>query len=96
MQENLSVAHLTKAIETKDLERVVVDTTVQEKAIPHPTDAKLMHKAIVMLVALGRKAGVDLRHSHVRVAKRGAIMVGRYRHAKQFKRAGRQLKFLRT
>ena len=90
------MAHRTKAIETKDLELVAVDTTVQEKAITHPTDAKLMHKTIVMLGALARKAGVELRQSYVRAAKRAAIMVGRYRHAKQIKRANRQLKFLRT
>jgi IS5 family transposase len=45
LQESLSVAHRTGAIETKDLERVVVDTTVQEKAIAHPSDARLMHRA---------------------------------------------------
>jgi hypothetical protein len=33
LQESLSVAHRSGAIQTKDLERVVVDTTVQEKAI---------------------------------------------------------------
>ena len=44
LQESLSVAHRTGAIETKDLERIVVDTTVQEKAIAHPSDARLMHR----------------------------------------------------
>ena len=39
LQESLSVAHRTKAIETRDLERVVVDTTVQEKAIAHPSNS---------------------------------------------------------
>jgi len=39
LQESLSVAHRTGAIDTKDLERVAIDTTVQEKAIAHPTDA---------------------------------------------------------
>ena len=34
--------------------------------------------------------------SYLRVAKRAAIMVGRYTHAHQFKRARRELKFLRT
>jgi IS5 family transposase len=34
-----------RAIEIKDLERVVVNTTVQEKAIAHPTDARLTHRA---------------------------------------------------
>jgi IS5 family transposase len=96
LQESLSVAHRTKAIETKDLERVVVDTTVQEKAIAHPTDARLTHRAIEKLVGLAKREGVELRQSYLRVAKRAAIMVGRYTHAHQFKRARRELKFLRT
>ena len=70
LQESLAVAHRTGAIETKDLERVVVDTTVQE--------------------------GVELRQSYRRLAKRAAIMIGRYTHAHQFGRARRELKFLRT
>jgi len=96
IQESLSVAHKTGAIETKDLERVVVDTTVQPKAIAHPTDARLMHRAIVKLVALARRNAVPLRQSYLRVAKRATLMVGRYSHAHQFKRARKALKFLRT
>ena len=42
LQESLSVAHKTGALATRDLERVVVDTTVQPKAIAHPTDARLL------------------------------------------------------
>ena len=78
LQESLSVAHRTGAIETKDLERVVVDTTVQEKAIAHPSDARLMHRAIEKLVDLAKREGIELRQSYLRVAKRAAIMVGRY------------------
>jgi transposase, IS5 family len=96
IQESLSVAHKTGAIASKDLERVAVDTTVQPKAIAHPTDARLMHRALVKLVALARREGVRLRQSYLRVAKRAAIMVGRYSHAHQFKRAGKALRFLRT
>ena len=96
LQESLSVAHKLGALATRDLERVVVDTTVQPKAIAHPTDARLCHRALDKLVALARRHGVRLRQSYVRVAKRAAIMVGRYSHAHQFKRARRQLKFLRT
>jgi IS5 family transposase len=96
LQESLSVAHRTGAIESKDLERVVVDTTVQEKAIAHPTDARLTHRAIEKLVDLAKLKGVKLRQSYLRLAKRAAIMVGRYTHAHQFKRARRELKFLRT
>jgi IS5 family transposase len=96
IQESLSVAHKTGALQTKDLERVVVDTTVQPKAIAHPTDARLLHRAIVKLVGLAKRNAVPLRQSYLRLAKRAAIMVGRYTHAHQFKRARRALKFLRT
>ena len=75
---------------------MAVDTTVQPKAVAHPTDARLMHRAIEKLVGLAKRNGVPLRQSYVRVAKRAAIMVGRYTHAHQFKRARRELKFLRT
>ncbi len=96
LQESLSVAHKTGALSIKDLERVAVDTTVQPKAIAHPTDARLTHRALEKLVTLARREGVVLRQSYRRVAKRAAIMVGRYSHAHQFKRASRALKFLRT
>lgn len=96
LQESLSVAHRTGAIETRDLERMVVDATVQEKAIAHPTDARLTHRAIEKLVDLAKREGVVLRQSYRRVAKRAAIMDGRYIHAHQFNLARRMMAFLRT
>jgi len=78
LQESLSVAHRSGAIETKELERVVVDTTVQEKAIAHPTDARLSHRAIEKLVDLAKRQGVELRQSYLRLAKRGQFVL----HAK--------------
>lgn len=96
IQESLSVAHKSGALATKDLERVVVDTTVQPKAIAHPTDARLTHRAIEKLVAFAREHRIKLRQSYLRLAKRAAIMVGRYTHAHQFNRARRELRFLRT
>jgi transposase, IS5 family len=96
VQESLAVAHKTGALATRDLERVVVDTTVQPKAIAHPTHARLCHRALAKLVTLGKRHNLPLRQSDLRVAKRAALMVGRYTHAHQFKRARRELKFLRT
>ena len=92
IQESLSVAHKTGALATRDLERMVVDTTVQ----PNPSDARLCHRAHEKLVDLARRNNLPLRQSYRRVAKRAAIMVGRYTHAHQFNRAQRELKFLRT
>ena len=66
---------------------MVIDTTVQEKAIAFPTDAKLMHRARERLVRLGQAKGVTLRQSYVRVGKIALIRHQRYAHAKQFERA---------
>ena len=79
-----------------DLSRVVVDTTVQEKAVMFPTDARLMNRARERLVRLAQKLGVRLRQSYVRVGKFALIKHQRYAHAQQFKRAGKALRKLRT
>jgi IS5 family transposase len=96
LQESLRVAHDAGALKGDDLARVTIDTTVQPKNVTHPTDAKLMLKAIGQLGGLAKRHGVTLRQSYARVAKRAALMAGRYTHAHQFKRANRELKFLRT
>ncbi len=96
LQESLAVALKTEAIAAKDLSRIVFDTTVQEKAVTFPTDAKLLSRAREMLVKLARKHRVKLRQGYPRVGKRALIKCQRYRHAKQFKRAGRELRRLRT
>jgi hypothetical protein len=75
---------------------VTVDTTVQPKNITFPTDAKLLHAGINGIVRLAKKHRVQLRQSYLRIAKRAAMMAGRYAHAKQFKRHHRQLRLLRT
>jgi len=96
LAESLRVAHATGALKTSDLARVTVDTTVQPKDVTHPTDAKLMLRAIDKLGAQAKAHGLKLRQSYARLAKNAAQMAGRYIHAKQFKRANRMLKFLRT
>ena len=45
---------------------------------------------------IAKKHGVRLRQSYIRIAKRAAMMAGRYAHAKQFNRHRRQLRILRT
>src|SRR6201989_2273207 len=95
LAESLRVAYQSGALRTKDLARVTVDTTVQPKDITFPTDAKLLHAAIKGLTRLARKRGVRLRQSYVRIAKRAAMMAGRYVHAKQFNRHRRELRILR-
>src|SRR5512143_3617510 len=96
LAESLRIAHQSGALRTRDLKRVTVDTTVQPKAITFPTDAKLLHAAIKGLNRLASKHSVRLRQSYLRIAKRAAMMAGRYAHAKQFNRHRRELRILRT
>ena len=96
LQESLSVATRTGAARPSDFTKVIVDTTVQEKAVAFPTDARLMHRARERLVRLAKKHGVALRQSYRRKGKFALMMQQRYAHAKQFNRAKRALKTLKT
>lgn len=96
LQESLRIAFESKALKTHQLKRIVVDTTVQPKAVAFPTDVGLMRKAILSLVDLAKKNSINLRQTYERVVKRAAIKSGRYRHAKQMKRAKREEQFIRT
>src|ERR1700730_12008360 len=96
LQESLAVATRTGAIKPGDLARVIVDTTVQPKNITFPTDAKLLNRAREKLVKLAKRLGVGLRQSYTRVGNFSLIQHQRYAHAKQFKRANRALRTLKT
>src|SRR3954451_3529944 len=82
-------------VRPSSLERISVDTTVQPKAITHPTDAKLYLKALQALVRQAKKCGLKLRQAYTRLAKRAAVQVGRYAHARQMRRMRRELKRLK-
>src|SRR5215471_14514952 len=98
MGEDKLVALLQESLTAKPTEfaNVIVDTTVQPKAVAFPTNAKLMRRACMRLVRLAKKHGVRLRQTYLRVGKLALMKHQRYAHAKQFKRARRSLRQLRT
>jgi transposase, IS5 family len=96
LAETLRTGLKTRMIRPKDLKRVNVDTTVQEKGIRFPTDARLYHRSLEVLVRLAKRHGICLRQTYVRVSKKSMLKLGGYAKAKQFKRAKRETKFLRT
>ena len=96
LTETIALAVREKYLPKNDLARITVDTTVQEKNITHPTDSKLLYKAIVKLAGAAKSRGIELRQSYVRVGKKAAVMASRYAHAKQFNRMHRRLRKLRT
>jgi len=85
-----------KLLTERHLERVNVDTTVQEKAIAFPTDARLYHKARRVLVRLAKKMNIDLRQSYERTGKRVFLKQGRYASARQYNRSKKETKKLKT
>ena len=91
-QETLSVAFQIGALELKELETLLADTTVQEKHITFPTDVKLYHRARALLVKCCKRADIKLRQSYVRSSKRAVLKANRYSAARQMKRAGKEQK----
>ena len=93
--ETLSTAKREQALKESEIKRVNVDTTVQEKAIAFPTDARLYQKVRRALVRAARSGGINLRQSYARLSKQALARQGRYAHARQMKRARRETKRLR-
>ena len=96
LKETIIVGMKTGVITEKSVQHVIVDTTVQEKNIAHPTDSKLMDKARSKLVDLCKKEGVNLRQNYNKVSKLAVLMTGRYAHANQFKRMKKKVKEIRN
>jgi len=67
LKTTVAVALANKTVKPSSLERVTVDTTVQPKAIAHPTDGRLYLKALEILVCQAKRAGITLRQSHTRL-----------------------------
>lgn len=96
LKESLATAQREQALKAVEIQHVTADTTVQEKAIAFPTDARLYHQARQALVRLSTKLHFKLRQSYRRLGKRAFVRQGRYRAAQQMKRARRETKKLRT
>src|SRR5215831_4258520 len=92
LKASVGVALDTGVAKPSSLERVSVDTTVQPKAIAHPTDSRLYWKALQILVRQAKRHGVALQQSHTRLAKAAMLRAGRHAHARQFRRMRRALK----
>lgn len=85
-----------RALKPSEIAKVTVDTTVQEKAVAFPTDARLYDKARRALVRLARQHQIQLRQSYVRLGKQALFWQNRYAAARQGKRAKQQTRKLRT
>jgi len=75
---------------------ILIDSTVQEKNITFPTDTKLYKKIADKCVAIAEEEGVKLRQSYRRTVKK-LVLDQRFRnHPKNFKKARRSARKLKT
>jgi IS5 family transposase len=96
LRETIAAAKRAEAVKEPSLERVSLDTTVQPKAIAHPLDSRLYQRGREMLVRLAKRHGVPLRQSYARLGKKALQLASRYAHARQMRRARREIKRLKT
>ena len=96
LKQTVEVAKKAGLLKESVLKKVIVDTTVQEKNICYPTDAKLINKARESLVGEAKREGISLRQSYKFKGKKEAAQSGRYFHAKQYKRGRASVKRQKT
>lgn len=93
---SIEAARRGGVVQKSSTQQVIVDTTVMPKAIAHPTDSRLLDKSRQHLVKAAEENGLRLRQNYNRVAPRLVAQIGRYAHARQFKRMRKALRTLRT
>ena len=96
LKETIGAGLRMKAIKTSQLKRINVDTTVQEKDIRFPTDARLYDRARQRLVDTAKKQNIELRQNYNRLARNLVCQQSRYAHARQMKRARACTRKLKT
>ena len=96
LKATIETAVEIKAIKPAELERVIVDTTVQEGAIAHPVDSRLLEIARHKVVSAAKRAGIELKQTFAKEGKELRRKAGGYAHAKQFKRLRKTVKRQRT
>jgi len=96
LKATIDTAVAIKAVKPAELERVIVDTTVQEKAIAHPVDSRLREIARHKGISAARRAGIQLKQTFAKEGKELRRRAGGYAHAKQFRRLKKVVKPQRT
>jgi transposase, IS5 family len=96
LQQTIEAGLKLKAVKPFMLKRVNVDTTVQEKEVRFPTDARLYDRARQRLVDAAKKRDIDIRQNYNRKSKQLIAQQSRYAHARQMKRAKKCTRKLKT
>ncbi|RKT20801.1 IS5 family transposase [Paraburkholderia sp. RAU2J] len=92
----IEAAKRAGVIKASSAKRLIVDTTFMQKAIAHPTDSRLLERCREHLVKAAARQELKLRQNHNREVPHLARQIGRYAHAKQYKRMKKALRTLRS
>lgn len=95
LKETISTGLELRCIRPDSLNKVAVDSTVQEKNIAFPTDISLYSKMIAKLVKQSKREGAQLRQTYKKVCKIKLKKHSSYMHANQLKRAKAARKFVK-
>ena len=96
LAESIAAAMRSGAMAENHARRITVGTTVQTKAVAHPTDGHLLHAGVRWLTRLARRHGVALRQSFVRLAAHARREAARLMHGPGHAQALRHVRRLRT
>ena len=96
LDRTVELAVTLKLIAKKELCRIIVDSTVQEKAIARPTDSNLLETARVKLVELAKSEDIALKQTYTKEGQRLGYKAERYVHTRQFKGMRKVIKRQRT
>jgi IS5 family transposase len=96
LKATLDTAVASRAVKPSEFERVIVDSTVQEKAIAHPVDSRLLEIARHKVVQAAKGVGIVLKQTFQKEGKQLRRRAGGYAHARQFKRLRKVVKRQRT
>ena len=92
----LSLMVNAKEITEKEMKQVMIDSTVQEKNITFPTDAKLYRKIIAKVLNISRKEEITLRRTYTREMKALKLKVRFMNHPTRMKEGKKAVKRMRT
>lgn len=96
LAQTIEAAVQLELIHPQALKEVLVDSTVQHKAIAYPTDSRLLEVARTKLVQAAKQTGIALKQTFAKEGRQLSFKAGRYAHARQFKRMRRSIKRQKT
>jgi IS5 family transposase len=79
LKELLRIGLKVGALKKKDLDSVIIDTTVQIKNIKHPHDVYLMETAREKIVDLCKRLGIPLNETYAKIFKYKTIKLWKYK-----------------